>query len=622
VVSELRDVRDFLSRHAPFSSLPGDALDRLPRSLSVRYLRRGSEFPSAEAGMAGFNVIRKGAVELRDDAGELVEKLAEGDCLDADAMDAGHGTKLVGMTVEDTLVYVLPSAVLEGLRRDHQAFDDSFGTSMRERLRRARESALDTPLVGGNLLRLGVGDLIVREAVTADARMKVRDAARLMTRERVSSLLVLRDGDLEGIVTDRDLRTRLVAEDRDGATLLGEIMTPRPHTISRSASAFEALMAMIRLRIHHLPVVDHDRVQGMVSTHDVLRAQSANPLYMADRIRRCASIDDLRQVVGEARELQVQMVAAHASAQQLGQALTSVCDAVTRRLIELAIHRLGESPVPFAWVATGSQGRGELTLRSDQDNAIILDDEFESGPHGDFFAALASEVNQGLDASGYALCPGDVMASNSRWRQPLAVWHGYFTAWLDKSDRNAAMLAANFFDMRTIWGEDALRQRLMAKILPRCRGEMIFLAYMASHALENRPPLGFFRNFVLVRSGEHEGAVDLKRHGLLPIVDLARFYALAGGVEAVGTLERLEESLAAGTLSEEGSENLAAAFEFISMIRAKHQAEQLRGGGEVDNYVMPDALTTLERRHLKDAFTAIATLQDAVRTAHSDRLPR
>ena len=622
MVSELRDVRDFLGRHAPFSSLPGDALDRLPRSVSVRYLRRGSEFPPAEAGMASFHVIRKGAVELRDDAGELVEKLADGDCLDSGAVEARHGKAFVGMTVEDTLVYVLPSALLAELRRDHRAFDDSFETSIRERLQRARESALDAPQVGGNLLRLSVGELMVRDAVTADAAMSVRDAARLMTRERVSSLLVLRDGDLEGIVTDRDLRIRVVAGDRGGETRLRDIMTPHPHTIPRSASAFEALMAMSRLRIHHLPVVDRDGVQGMVSTNDLLRAQSANPLYLADRIRRCGSVDELRQAAGEARELQVQMVAAHASARQLGQALTSVCDAVTRRLIELSIHRLGEPPVPFAWVATGSQGRGELTLHSDQDNAIILDDDFTSGRHGDYFASLASAVNQGLDASGYALCPGDVMASNSRWRQPLAVWHGYFTDWLERTDHNAAMLAANFFDMRTVWGEDALRQRLVAQVVPRCRDETVFLAYMASHALGNRPPLGFFRNFVLVRSGEHEGAVDLKRHGLLPIVDLARVYALAGGVESVGTLERLEGSRAAGSLSEEGAENLAAAFDFISMIRAKHQAEQLRRGGEVDNFVMPDALTTMERRNLKDAFSVIAKLQDAVRAAHSDRLPR
>lgn len=621
MVSELRDVRDFLSRHPPFSSLPDEVLDRLPRLLSVRYCRRGSAFPPAGVDGASLHVIRKGAVELRDEAGELVEKLAEGDCLDARAMDARREQKLVGMTVEDTLVYVLPPAVLAELRESHAAFDDSFEVSIRERLQRAREAVLDAPQVGGNLLRLSVGDLIVRAAVTADATMSVRDAARLMTRERVSSLLVMRDDDLEGIVTDRDLRIRLVAEGRDGATPLGDIMTPRPHTIARSASAFEALMAMSRLRIHHLPVVNRDGVEGMVSTHDVLRAQSVNPLYLADRIRRCTSVADLRQVTAESRELHVQLVAAHASAQQLGQALTSVCDAATRRLIELSVHQLGEPPVPFAWVATGSQGRGELTLHSDQDNAIILDDDFAPERHAGYFAALATEVNQGLDGCGYALCPGEVMASNAQWRQPLSVWRGYFTAWLERTDYKAASLAANFFDMRTIWGEDALRQRLMAQILPRCRGEKVFLAYMASHALGNRPPLGFFRSFVLVRSGEHEGSVDLKRHGLLPIVDLARVYALAGAVESVGTLQRLESSFTAGTLSEEGAENLVAAFEFISMLRAKHQAQQLRGGEDVDSYVIPDALTTMERRNLKDAFAAIATLQDAVRAAHGDRLP-
>jgi CBS domain-containing protein len=622
VVSELRDVRDFLGRHPPFSSLPGEALDRLPRSLSVRYLRRGSAFPPPGVDLASFCVIRKGAVELRDDAGELIEKLAEGGCLDAGAVNARGGVRLVGMTVEDTLLYVLPLAVIADLRRDNRAFDDYFEISMRARLQRARAAVLDAPQVGGNLLRLSVGELIVREPVTADATMSVRDAARLMTRERVSSLLVVRDGDLEGIVTDRDLRTRLVAEGRDSATPLGEIMTLRPHTITRSASAFEALMAMSRLRIHHLPVVDRDGAQGLVSTHDLLRAQSVNPLYLADRIGRCWTVDELRQVAGWARELHVQLVAAHASARQLGQALASVCDAVTRRLIELSTRRLGEPPVRFAWIATGSQGRGEITLHSDQDNAIILDDDFAADRHGEYFAELASAVNRGLDASGYALCPGEVMASNTRWRQPLAVWRDCFTSWIERTDYKAATLAANFFDMRTIWGDDTLRQRLMAQLLPRCRGEKVFLAFMASHALANRPPLGFFRNFVLVRTGEHEGAVDLKRHGLLPIVDLARVYALAGAVGPVGTLERLQESFAAGSLSEEGAGELAAAFEFISMVRAKHQAAQLRRGADADNFIVPDALTPMERRHLKDAFATIATLQDALRAAYGDRLPQ
>lgn len=422
-----------------------------------------------------------------------------------------------------------------------------------QRLQRAREAVLAAPGVGGNLLRLAVGDLVSRSPVAALPDLPVREAAALMTRERVSSLLVVRDGTLLGIVTDRDLRARCVAGGLDGGVPLRQVMTPEPRTIARTASAFDALMLMSRLQVHHLPVVDGDGVHGLISTHDLLRAQSANPLYVADRIRRCRTAHALREAAAETRELQLQFVAANATAQQLGQAITSVCDAVTVRLLELAFERLGEPPVPFAWIATGSQGRGELTLHSDQDNSIILDDAYSPVEHAQYFATLAKSVNDDLDACGYANCPGDVMASNARWRQPVGTWRAYFSEWLEHTDHKAATLAANFFDMRTVWGPDSLRQHLMDEILPRCREDAAFQAYLSAHALGNRPPLGFLRHFVVVRSGEHEGAMDLKLHGLLPIVDLARVYALASGMEAVGTQQRLRPRGGAREIERGGS---------------------------------------------------------------------
>jgi len=621
VVAELRDIRDFLRRHPPFSALPEPALERLPGRISIRYLRRGSEFPPGSADPACFYLLRKGAVELRDETGALLEKLAEGDSLDAGVAAGGSEPALIGVTVEDTLVYVLQGSVLEELRRDHPAFAAGFERSVAERLRRARESALQEPRTGGNLLQLQVADLVTRAPVGAPPDLSLREAAALMTRERVSSLLVIADDHLQGIVTDRDLRSRCIAAGLDGTARLRDVMTPEPHTIARDASAFEALMVMSRLRIHHLPVVDAAGVHGMISTHDLLRAQSTNPLYLADRVGRCDSVAELRDASAEARELHVQLVAANATARQLGQAVTSVCDAVTRRLIELQILRLGAPPVPFAWVATGSQGRGELTVRSDQDNAILLDDRYDEARHGDYFAALARAVNDGLDACGYVRCPGDVMASNDRWRQPVAAWRRYFMEWVAHTDHKAATLAANFFDMRTVWGEEGLRHSLMLEVAPRAAGHAVFHAYLAAHALGNQPPLGFFRNFVLVRSGEHEGTVDLKAHGLLPIVDLARVYAIASGVESVGTLQRLRDASGRGGLTPEGAEALQEAFEFIWTLRARHQAGQLRRNLEVDNFVAPEALSAHERRHLKDAFAAIATMQRAVRAAHGDRLP-
>jgi CBS domain-containing protein len=621
VVSELHDVREFLAGRPPFVALPDAALDVLPRHISVRYLRRGAPFPPPDADPSGLYVLRKGAVEIRDAAGVLVEKLAEGDIFDPTAVDSEDEPPRGGTAAEDTLLYVIAGPALADLRRAHAAFDRSFDRAIVERLRRAGEAVHDAPRTGGDLLHLRVRDLISRQPVTAPPELTVREAARLMTRERVSSLLVAEDGALHGIVTDRDLRSRCVAAGLHGDTPLREVMTAAPLTVSQHASAFEALLTMSHRRIHHLPVVDGSELCGLVSTHDLLRAQATNPLYLADRVGRCASIEALHETVTEVRELHLQLVAAHATARQLGQAVTSVCDAVTRRLIDLAIDRLGPPPVPFAWVATGSQGRGELTLCSDQDNAIILDDAYSAVRHTDYFAALARDVNEGLHEAGYVRCPGNVMASNPAWRQPLAAWTGLFRDWLQRTDHKTVTLAVNFFDMRTVWGEDGLRQQLMATILPETVQAKVFLAYLAGHALGNQPPLGFFRNFVVARTGAHEGMVDLKKRGLLPIVDLARVHSLAAGVDVVATQQRLREASAHGSLTAEGAEMLDNAFELVWTLRARRQAGQLRRSEPVDNFVAPEALTPMERRHLKDAFAAIATLQRALSAAHGDRLP-
>jgi len=621
VVSELHDVREFLAGRPPFVSLPDAALEALPRRLTVRYLRRGAGFPPSDADPSSLYVLRKGAVEIRDPTGALVEKLAEGDIFDPTAVDSADEPPRSGVTAEDTLVYVMAGAVLAELRRDHPAFDRSFDRAIVDRLRRAGEFVHDSPRTGGDLLHLRVCDLISRRPVTAPPGLPVREAAVLMTHERVSSLLVAEDGALQGIVTDRDLRSRCVAAGLDGSTPLREVMTPAPLTVSRFASAFEALMTMSHRRIHHLPVVDGNELHGLVSTHDLLRAQATNPLYFADRVGRCGSVAALREAVAEVRELHLQLVSAQATARQLGQAITSVCDAVTRRLIDLAIDQLEQPPVPFAWVATGSQGRGELTLCSDQDNAIVLDDSFVAAGHGDYFTALSRFVNEGLHEAGYVRCPGNVMASNPLWRQPLAAWKGYFRDWLQRTDHKTVTLAVNFFDMRTVWGEDSLRQQLMAAILPETVGAKVFLAYLAGHALGNQPPIGFFRNFVVARSGAHEGEVDLKKRGLLPIVDLARVYSLSGGIDTVATQQRLRDAAGQGALTAEGAETLQNAFEFIWTLRARQHATQLRNHAPVDNFVAPDALTAMERRHLKDAFAAIATMQRSLSAAHGDRLP-
>lgn len=609
---ELIEIRDFLADHPPFDQLDDAVLDHLPKDLTIRYLRRGSPFPPRDADRPCLYIVRKGAVELRNDQDELVSKIAEGDVYSSPCLPGDPEGKLNGVAVEDSLFYLLPCERLSTLREADDNFDDYFTQSLGTRLRRARETLTESTRAGGNLLTLAVGELITRVPIAVSPDTTIQVAAQTMTREHCSALLIMEDDELVGIITDRDLRSRCIAEGIECTRQVGEIMTRNLKKVAPDTAAFEALLTMTRLNIHHLPVVDNRGVRGVISTTDLIRYQSTNSIYLVGNVRKCKSVDALVQASAELPELQVQLVAASASAYQIGQAVSSVTDAITRRLIELAEERLGPAPITYAWLAGGSQGRHEQTVHSDQDNALLLADDYQPDLHGDYFEQLSRYVNDGLNACGYYHCPGGIMASNAKWRQPYRVWRQYYDDWITHGDRKAVMVSINFFDLRVIHGDESLYARLSADVLQQASENKVFLAYLAKNSSSTRPPLGFFRNFVLVSDGDHANTLDLKLRGIIPVVNMARVYALNAGLREVNTVERLRACIEAHSLSAEGAANLEDAFEFIGTLRARHQAGQIKSGNEPDNYVSPDELTPLERSHLKDAFAAINALQDAL----------
>ncbi|MDT8345049.1 MAG: putative nucleotidyltransferase substrate binding domain-containing protein, partial [Thermohalobaculum sp.] len=295
-----------------------------------------------------------------------------------------------------------------------------------------------------------------------------------------------------------------------------------------------------------------------------------------------------------------------------------IADAVTRRLLAMAERKLGPAPCPWLWLACGSQGRREQTGVSDQDNCLILDDAVTAADDA-YFAAFAKFVSDGLDACGYFYCPGDMMATNPRWRQPVRVWRQYFEGWIRTPDPMAQMLASVMFDLRPIAGARMLFEGLQARTLERARANSIFVAHMVSNSLKHTPPLGLFRGFALIRSGEHKDMVDLKLNGVVPVVDLGRVYALVGALEPVNTRARLIAAREAGVLSGSGAHDLLDAYDLIARIRLEHQSRQVREGRKPDNFMAPAVLSELERGHLKDAFMVIKTLQSAL--AHSRGVP-
>jgi len=600
---ELLEIRDFLAEHPPWDALPPAALAELPRQITVRYLKRGSAFPPE--GRPSAWIVRQGAVELRDGDGGLIDKLGEGE-LHLDDEGKGRAGKVSGSCVEDSLFYVLPLAVLDHLRAEHPALEHHFELSVRR-----AAAALTAPGDSATLMATPIGDLVVKPPLVISPQASILEAAQRMSQERVSSLLVMTDDQLEGIVTDRDLRSRCLAAGVPPSAPVESIMTREVRSAESDTAAFRALMTMATGDIHHLPVTRQGRVVGVISTTDLIRREASNPAYLVRGVRRAADVDALAALAAGIPSMQLRMTTAGADAAQVGEAVSGMADAITLRLLELAEARLGPPPVPYLWLAAGSQARHEQTSLSDQDNALILSD-LATQADDDYFKSLASFVNAGLAACGFVLCPGGVMAQTDTWRQPLARWRQYFHEWIERPTRKALMLASVFFDLRPVHGDRQLLDALLEEMMPKTRGNSIFLACLAANALTHRPPLGFFRDFVLISGGEHDQTFDIKHRGIVPIVDLARQYALSVGVREVNTLARLRAAAGSEVLSQEGAQDLADAWTYIARLRLLHQTAQVRAGSRPDNFLAPTSLSNLERQHLQAAFKVIATMQSTL----------
>ena len=460
-----------------------------------------------------------------------------------------------------------------------------------------------------NLLTTPLKALIQRQPITLAPRSSIRSAAELMRAQGVSSLMLVEHSQLIGLVTDRDLRNRVVAQGFDIERPVADIATLSPITASADSPAFEALLLMTRHKVHHVPVMSGQRIVGMVTATDLTAQRSTSPVYLASDIGKQSSVDGLVLISHRIQGLQQHLSAAGASAYSNAHIITAMTDAFTQRLIQLAEARLGPPPIDYVWIAAGSQARNEQTAKTDQDNGLILDDCFDESAHGAYFKALSRFVCDGLDACGYVHCPGDMMAMTDMWRQPRQRWADYFDHWIHKPDPQALMLTCVFFDMRGIHGKTALLDTLRQEVLQQTQGNSLLLAHMVDNALKHRPPLGMFGRLLKIRDGEHAGSIDLKHSGIVPVVDLARVYALANGIPDTNTHDRLAQAGHAGEVTAQGAHDLRDALEFLAKLRITHQASQISRGQAPDNFLDLSEISNFERTQLKDAFEVVRTMQ-------------
>lgn len=610
-------IRDYLAKCPPLTELPAAELDALAQAIVVQRVPQCDDVLTIGAENTVTFLIRAGAVDVLLESGDWYGRFGDGDWVGYRSVMRGGKVSMTVRAIEDTLLYAVPGKLFLSLLERFERVRQYFAERKPERLRNAIQEIRGND--GLALVAMHVRDLMKLPMLVGKGD-SIQQVAQQMNEFDTQTVMVTGDdGGLCGIVTDVDFRKRVVAEGRSVNAPIADIMTLNPLTLTPRDQASEALLLMSRHNIRHLPVVEGNDVVGVLSASDLLRTQSSSVVYLVGDIFAAQDVARLAELSKSLPKLLVSLVKQSLPANDIGQSITSIGQAIARRLLVMAEEKFGAPPVPYAFIVAGSMARREQTAHSDQDNGMILSDDYNEAQHGEYFRQIAKYVSDGLDACGYIYCPGNVMATNDQWRQPLAVWCGYFDTWITEPEPMALLYASIFFDLYCLHGDASLLSRLLDGILSKTKVSTLFQAFMAGNALSHKPPIGFFRGFVLDKDSKDSSAekgMDMKKRGVVPVIDMVRLYALAGGLAPINTWERLEAIADAGTMTRSTVEDVRDAFEFISMVRLQHQAKQIENGQKPNNHVPPEELSALERRHLKDAFEVISTMQESMATRY------
>ncbi|WP_086933469.1 DUF294 nucleotidyltransferase-like domain-containing protein [Agarilytica rhodophyticola] len=668
---DIQEVVKFLRSTTPFAQLEYEDVQHLVSTLDVIYIPKEGcvKFGNNEQQASifdGLYIIRRGAFEVSDSGGALVDKIADGECfgilsvLPSDAEPASEAFEATAL--EDSLLFRLPKKDFQVLAHKSRIFADFFADTGAKRLdklflnrqnvtvtdtsdieakKNTRNPSLtDKPMAydsmadqsvssqswdvkdSGQQLSLPVTHIMSSNLIMVSPDCSIQDAAATMTRTRVSSILVVENNNLVGIVTDRDLRSRVLAAGLSPSKPVKAVMTKQPIVLHSSALSMTAQLLMSENNIHHLPIVDksinkdvdnstHNMTPiGIVTVTDVLRHQQLSPLLMVSEINRQPSIEGLVNVCSRLPKLIKNLTQVNINPVDMGEILASITDNLTRRLIALAIDTFGSPPMRFNFLVFGSQARKDQSLGSDQDNGLMLERE---PLHNEvkYFNDLARFICDALDKCGIPLCPGNIMATNPQCCLTQTQWQQKFIQWMDSASPKSLLKASIFFDVRNIHGPSHSVDSLTELIQVYAKKNSIFLATLTRNSTQLRPPLGFFRDFVLEHTGEHKNTLDLKHQALSLINDLARIYSFSTSSYQSNTCKRLQQVGDEKLLSQDYVKSLQDAWLYLSELRLYAQQYNWQKNNSRGAFLDPSCLSPLNRKYLKAAFKTILDVQNA-----------
>ena len=623
--SVLAGLRQALKPHPPFAAMHERDFDRLVRASRLAYFAPGETIlgPAADRPSHCY-VIRQGAVrgERPDHTGSAhaLWELAAGEMFPLAALVARRGVTSVYRATRDTFCLVFPVAVFDALLEASPVFQD-FCTRRLAHLLDLSRAELQAKYLAATTEQRGfatpLSRLLRRAPLTCGPDTALADALATMERERIGSLPIV-DGDKKplGIFTRQDVIGRVVLPQRPLTTPIRDVMSAPAITLPVDATAGDAALVMARSGVRHVVVRDGGgRVEGVVSERDLFALQRLSVRELASEIRRAEDVTALVQCAADIRSLSYSLIVQGAAASHLTRMISSLNDQIAVRLLDLFASRFDLAGLALCWLGMGSEGRSEQTIATDQDNGLIFvqaDLGISPSAVRERLLPFARAVNEAMDRCGYPLCKGGVMAMNPQWCASLDEWKAAFANWIDRGDPDSLLAANVFFDFRALWGAPGLADALRNDVAARAQANSRFLKQMSDNALRNRPPLNWWGELQTAEDGSGVEGIDLKMSGSVPFVDAARIFALAGGITATNTIERLEQAVTKRGFPAAEARAFSDAFEFVQLLRLRAQHRRAANGSGAEsnpNWVPFAELSELDRRILTEAMRQIRRMQ-------------
>jgi CBS domain-containing protein len=621
-----KNAKSFLKKYPPFSRLDDHALAQLARRLTMELYPAGTHImKQGDTSSGSLHIIKEGSVRIyaRTMQGQenVIDFRGKGDTFGPFPLEGDRPLGISVQAVSDAVCYVADRASVVKLLDEHPALSEYlmplyFPKGDGRGARVAPAAGVLHDRSENALFATPVRELANRDVVTARTSVSILDAVRSMSVHSTGALVIVDEADNPvGMLTVTDLRDRVLAPQKSLLDPVSDIMSTPIVRVDGTDLCFEALLKMMSHEVHHLLVMDAGSLIGIVSNHDFMVLQVSSPLMIVRDIESQSSVEGLASSSGKVTTLISMLLSEGAKAGSINRIITSVNDRIERKILDLTLKTLGPPPVPFCWIVYGSAGRKEQTFITDQDNGLIYTDprnEEEAREAKAYFSRLAEFSVNAFLRCGFALCPGEFMATNPKWCQPFSVWKRHFSDWIDTPADEALHSSVNLFDFRGLHGDLRLAVELKKHLMDKLGDQNLFLKAVADLTTDYRPPIGLFGSLTVAKDGVHANQLDLKKNCLTPLTNIIRLFSFECRIYETSTVERLSVLRTVHPIVKTLGDDLAYALEFLSMLRIRNQLEQVSAGLAPDNFINPKRLSSLEQRNLKEICRLLSRILDDI----------